>query len=423
MSIFEKSFKRLEQAAKILDSRNGHKLTFLEKEILQALSYPQRIIEVTLPVRIGKRIKFFNAYRIQHNNWRGPYKGGIRYHPQVDLDEVKTLAFWMTLKCAVVDIPFGGGKGGIQVDPKVLTQKERENLTRKYIQYIADFIGPYKDVPAPDVNTGPQEMFWLADEYKKITSGKVDKSLAVVTGKPPKYGGSLGRNIATSLGGFYVLERFLKKLKIKLPLKVAIQGFGNAGFNIASLLFERGFKIIAISDSQGGILLSNKQNSLKPEKVLVHKKKTGSVIGFDGSKRITNSQLLSLPVDILVLAALENQITQKNAFQIQAKIILELANGPVSPEADKILFNKKKFILPDILSNAGGVTVSYFEWEQNIKNQKWSEEKVFKELAGVMVKSFDKIWLLKNKYRVDLRMAAYILALTRLLKAGRKIFR
>ncbi len=384
----------------------------LDQKTFKRLAKPQCIHRATLRVKMDNgQTRSFRAFRVQHNNWRGPYKGGIRYAGQVDLNEVKALSFWMTIKCAVVGIPFGGGKGGIVVDPKKLSSGELERLTRAYARAFGKFIGPKKDVPAPDVGTTPQIMAWLMDEYSKI---KGKKTPAVITGKPVKQGGSQGRDIATAQGGFYVLTELAKKLKLKpAQTKVAIQGFGNAGSQMAKLLDRAGYKIIAVSDSQGDIF---NKNGLNIKKLLLHKEKTGSVINFPGSKKITTSQLLTAKVDILVPAALENQITKSLSQKVKAKIILELANGPTTPEADRILARKKILVVPDILANAGGVTVSYFEWLQNIKKQNWPKARVLKKLKKIMVKSFNEVYQIAKKYQIDFRTAAYIAALTRIKK-------
>lgn len=398
--MLEQSIIQLKQAAQI------GKIKIDELKILEK---PQRIIEVNLPVKMDSgKIEIFNGYRVQYSNKRGPYKGGIRFHEQVNMDEIKTLAFWMTIKCAVANIPFGGSKGGVTANPKKLSKKELENLTRAYTRAIADFIGPQKDVPAPDVNTTPQIMAWLMDEYSKIVKKKTP---AVVTGKPINLGGSLGRDTATAQGGIYVLLQSLKHRPLPQKATVAIQGYGNAGFNAAKILHQLGFNIVAVSDSKGGIYGWN----LDPEAVLKHKEKTGSVIEFPQTKKISNEKILELPIDILAPAALENQITKKNAKNIKAKIVLELANGPTTPEADKILFKKKILVVPDVLTNAGGVTVSYFEWLQNVKNEKWDAEKVQQKLKQIMIKAFDAVWAIQKKYKIDMRTASYITALKRLV--------
>ncbi len=397
----------------------------ISKDVIEILSHPKRIIKVSIPVKMDSGdLKVFIGYRVQYNTARGPGKGGIRYHPEVNMDEVKALAFWMAIKCAVVNIPYGGGKGGIEVDPKKLSMKELEALSRGFIREMHEFIGPEKDIPAPDVYTNPMIMDWMADEYSKIV-GK--PTPAVITGKSVEKGGSLGRGDATARGGFYVLQEAMKHLgKDSKKATVAIQGYGNAGSFAADLLEEAGFKIVAVSDSKGAIYASE---GLHAESVLKYKKEKGMVDGvyYKGSvctdvehEHITNEQLLELDVDVLVPAALENQITGKNADEIKAKIILELANGPTTPEADEILNKKGILVLPDILANAGGVTVSYFEWVQNKKNEKWELEKVHKKLKEIMVKEFDNVYKISKEKKIDMRTAAYVLAIKRLAGAIEK---
>lgn len=397
----------------------------VSKDVIEILSYPKRIIQVSIPVKMDSGdIKIFNGYRVQYNDARGPTKGGIRYHQQVDMNEVKALAFWMAIKCSVVNIPYGGAKGGIEVNPKKLSMKELESLSRGFIREMHEFIGPDKDIPAPDVYTNPMIMDWMADEYGKIV-GK--PTPAVITGKSVEKGGSLGRDDATARGGFYVLQDTMKHLKMD-PKKstAAIQGYGNAGSNAAKLLEEAGYKIIAVSDSKGAIYAPE---GLHAESILKYKKEKGMVDGvyYKGSvctdvkhEHITNEDLLELDVDVLVPAALENQITGKNANDIKAKIILELANGPTTPEADNVLRKKGIFVLPDILANAGGVTVSYFEWVQNKKNEKWKLEEVHKKLKEIMVREFDNVYKISKEKKIDMRTAAYVLAVERLAEAIKK---
>ena len=396
--------------AKAEEASGAAGLIYKELEILKT---PQRIIEVAVPVVMDDgQLKVFTGYRIQHNNIRGPYKGGLRFHPKVDLDEVSSLAFWMTIKCAVADLPYGGAKGGITVDPKKLSRGELERLTRSYTRAVALFVGPDKDIPAPDVYTNPQIMAWFMDEYSKIKGRNVP---AVVTGKPVEIGGSLGRDIATAQGGFYVLEMIYKKLKIKKNhAAAAIHGFGNAGMNFAKIASEAGYKVAAVSDSKGGIY---NEKGLDIKKVIEHKEKTGSVINFSGAKNITNEKLLELPVKILVPAALERVITAKNAERIKAGIILELANGPTTPEADEKLYKKGILVAPDVLVNSGGVIVSYFEWVQNIRHFYWDLEKVNDRLKQQITKAFAAVWAAKEKYNIDMRLAAYIVAIEKLGKA------
>jgi len=407
MDDFSSVLGQLNKAARIIK---------LDKKIFKLLLKPQRTIEVNFPIRRDSgKIEIFRGYRVQHNNWRGPYKGGIRFHPEVDMEEVKNLAFLMTLKCAVVGIPFGGGKGGVAVDPKKLSLKELEKLTRGYTRAITDIIGPKKDVPAPDVYTDARIMAWIFDEYSKV-SGK--KTLAVVTGKPLALGGSRGRDVATALGGAYILQKVLAKTGLAgKKLTVAVQGFGNAGFNIAKFLYERGHRILAVSDSTSAIIATKEtfKYGLNPVELHECKDRTGSVKGFPGTRNISQKDVLCChPFDILVPAALGGLITKDDARKMSVKIILELANGPLKEGADYILNERGILVIPDILANAGGVTVSYFEWLQNMKRERWSEKKVFGELKKTMTKSFNSVWQIKEKYNVDLRTAANILALKRL---------
>jgi glutamate dehydrogenase/leucine dehydrogenase len=397
---FENAQKQLQKAANIID---------LDKNTLEILKKPKRVLQVSIPVKLDNGdIKVFTGFRSQHNTARGPTKGGIRFHPNVSEDEVKALSMWMTWKCAAVDVPYGGGKGGIIVNPKELSEKELEQLSRGYIEAIRPIIGPYKDIPAPDVYTNPKIMAWMMDEFSKLEGFH---NPGVITGKPIEVGGSHGRGFATAQGGFYVLEEAMKKLN-KKPKEstVAIQGFGNAGSLLAKILTENNYRVIAVSDSKGAVF--NKQG-LNIKNLKEHKKKTGSVKNFKDSKNITNKQLLELNVTILVPAALENQITKDNAENIKAEIILELANGPTTPEADPILKNKNIFLIPDILANAGGVAVSYFEWVQNLMNYYWPEEEILTKLKSLMVKAFDSAYKNKKQYNVDMRMATYILAIKR----------
>ncbi len=379
----------------------------VDQEIIDLLSVPQRQIELTIPLRLDSgEIELVKGYRIQYNNWRGPYKGGLRYHPNVDINEVKAMAFWMTIKNAVINVPFGGGKGGLEIDPKKLSKGELERLTRAFCRALSPNVGPYIDVPAPDVNTTSEMMDWFADEYSKIV-GK--KTPGVVTGKSIAGGGSKGREEATGLGGFFVLEQLVRELKLKKPLTVAVQGFGNVGFNIARLLCEAGYRIVALSDSKGGI----SAKSLDVAAVKKCKMAKSCVSDFPGT-RISNDDLIKLPVDILIPAALEHALTEKNARKVRAKIVLEMANGPVTDIADKILNNMGVIVIPDVLANAGGVTVSYYEWYQNVKDQNWSEKKVNGKLKLAMTDAFEKMWAIHKKRKISLRLAAYLLALERL---------
>ena len=411
---YKECLSQLNKTCEVIDQINKTEdvidLTYNEIEILKS---PERVIEISIPVIMDDgSLKIFNGFRIQHNNIRGPFKGGLRYHPKVNFDEINALAYWMTFKCAVVDIPYGGAKGGITVDPKKLSQNELERLTRSYVRHIADFVGPDKDIPAPDVYTNPQIMAWYMDEYSHIRG--VNEP-ACVTGKPVEIGGSLGRDTATAQGGFFVFENMLKKLRIKKnSLTIAVQGFGNAGKNFSKIAHNAGYKVVAISDSKGGIY---NEKGLDIEAVICHKQETGSVVNLEGSKNITNEKLLELPVKILVPAALENAITRENAGRVKADIILELANGPVTQEAGEKLLKKNKMVIPDILANSGGVIVSYFEWVQNIRHYYWEAEKVQANLFKQINKATDLVWEYMNNYEVNMRTAAYIIAIEKLVKA------
>lgn len=404
MDVFKNAEKQIDNIAEIMK---------LDKAEVALLKKPKKVIEAKIKVKMDSgEEKVFEAFRVQFNDARGPTKGGIRYHPDVNLSEVKALAFWMAMKCAVVNIPYGGAKGGVKVNPKELSQTEIEKLSRGYIQQIHEHIGPYKDIPAPDVYTNPQIMAWMMDEYEKIKQGHFP---GMITGKPIELGGSLGRAYATSQGGAFTLRELAKELKMQpSETTVVVQGYGNAGFHIARILDEEGYKIIAVSDSRGGIL---SEKGLNVSRVMEHKKETGSVIGFVGTKNITNKELLELDCDVLVPSALENQITKENASNIKAKIILELANGPTTPEADEILFKNKVKVIPDILANAGGVTVSYFEWVQNLYGYYWTEKEVIDKLEDIMVRSFKDVYKTSEEYKVDMRKAAQILAIKRILDA------
>ncbi len=412
-NIFENSKKRLEKAFKQI------KISDDAKKILLS---PKDIIEVSIPVRMDSgRIEVFKGYRVHYNDARGPTKGGIRYHPEVNMDEVINLAFLMALKCAVVDIPYGGAKGGIIVNPKKLSKTELERLSRGYIAAIYSFIGPNLDIPAPDVYTNETIMGWMADEYYKI---RREITPAVITGKPISMGGSLGRDDATARGGYYIIKEIVKIKKLNpSSMKVAVQGYGNAGYNVARLLKADGFKIVALSDSKGGIY---SEKGFDPESILKAKEKNGTVDGVycKGSvcnavqhKKITNKELLELDVDILIPAALENQITKENAAKIKADYIIEIANGPISQDADEILNKNNKFVVPDILANAGGVTVSYFEWVQNRTGYYWGIEEVYEKLEKIMTKSFKDVYERKESNKIDMRTAAFVLALERISAA------
>ena len=378
-------------------------------EFLARLRQPDRDMRITIPVKMDDgTLKIFEGYRVEFNNALGPYKGGIRYHQDTEINEVKALAFWMAIKCAVAGIPMGGGKGGITVDPKKLSKGELERLSRGWMKRMADIVGPKKDVPAPDVNTTPEIMAWMADEFAKITG---DTTGAVITGKPLDKGGSEGRGTATAQGGFYVFESLKKGLGLPEKCTVAIQGFGNAGSYAAQIWAKAGHKVVAVSDSKLGIYNAD---GLDVEKAMAHKKTTGSLSGFPGATEISNEDLLEVACDLLIPAAFENQITEGNASKVQAKAILELANGPITPEADEILFKKGIQIVPDVLAHSGGVTVSYFEWDQNLKGEHWSEKEVFEKLQPMLDDSAKKIYENAKKYSTDLRRGAFLLALERI---------
>lgn len=389
----------------------------LDPLLYASLTEPDRYLEVSLPFTGDDgKISVFKGYRVQHNNTRGPYKGGLRFHPDVSLDEVKALAFWMTFKNAVIDIPFGGGKGGIAVDPHKLTMPELERLTRLFTRKLADSIGPKKDVPAPDVGTNPQVMSWIVDEYSKV-AGK--KSLAVVTGKPVGQGGSEGRTEATGLGGFYCTVKSLEILgKNPKGMTVAVQGFGNVGSYFAKFAHEYGLKVVAVSDSKGAIYVRDGIEDMGGLERF--KAETGSVRGFKGAKNIPAEKILELPVDILAPAALEEVICCENAGKIQAPLVVELANGPTSVVAEKTLLRGGKIILPDILANSGGVAVSYYEWFQNIHHEKWDKSLVFLRLKKKIERATDQVFELAKDYDTDLRTASYILALQRIEERWQK---
>jgi len=387
----------------------------LDPNIHEVLKHPKRSLIVSVPIRRDNgEVNVFMGCRVQHNDARGPFKGGIRYHPNVTVDEVTALATWMTWKCAVVDIPYGGAKGGVACNPKELSKKEIEGITRRFTTMLLEIIGPYRDVPAPDVYTDGQTMAWIMDTYSQYKGYRVPE---VVTGKPIDVGGSEGRVEATALGVVFCIREATKQLK--MPLKgasAAIQGFGNVGWNAANILHNMGCKIVAVSDSQGGIY---DPQGIIPSKVYEYKEKSGSVVNFKGAQNITNNELLEIPCDILVPAALENQILKNNADRIKAKIVAEAANGPTTPEADKVLFEKKVFLIPDILANSGGVASSYFEWVQNLTREHWATKETNKKLEDKMVKAFRDVYAISKKERVDMRNAALMLGVGRVAEAIR----
>ncbi len=385
----------------------------LDDGMRRVLREPRRELTVHFPVKMDDgSVKVFTGYRVQHNLGRGPAKGGIRYHQNVSLDEVKALAMWMTWKCAVVGIPFGGGKGGVIVDPKKLSKKELEALTRRFFTEIEVLVGPEKDIPAPDVNTNAQVMAWMMDTYSMHMGYTVP---GVVTGKPISLGGSEGRNEATARGTVYCIIEAVRHLGIELDKStVAIQGFGNAGSIAATLITAEKATVVAVSDSTGGI---HNPNGLEIPKVIAWKQEHGTVQGFPGSKDISNAEILEVDCDILIPAALENQITDRNARNIKARLIAEAANGPTTPEADEILWQAGKFMIPDILCNAGGVTVSYFEWVQDLNRDHWSETEVNEKLKGIMVKAFQETLAIARREQCYMRTAAYLLAVERVADA------
>ena len=402
-------FENMKKQVDIVGKKLG-----LDPGIVEVLKNPKRELTVNFPVRMDDgSVKVFTGYRVQHNESRGPFKGGIRYHQQVDLDEVKALAAWMTWKTAVVDVPYGGAKGGIMANPKTMSVGEIERMTRRYASEISIIIGPEKDIPAPDVNTGGREMAWIMDT---ISMAKGFAVPGVITGKPLEIGGSLGRPEATSRGLVFTVREAAKKIGLDLKgATVAIQGYGNVGA-FAHKLIERDFgaKVVAVTDSKGGII---NENGLKHEEVIAHKKKTSSVVGFPGTKPVSNEEILELEVDVLLPCALENVLTGENAGRVKAKISGEGANGPNTLEADEILHKNGVLVLPDILANAGGVTVSYFEWVQNLYNYAWTEDEVNQRLDQKITKAFHEVWDMAEEHKVNMREAAYMVAVDRVAKA------
>lgn len=413
MSVFENAMAQLERAYKHIKVSNDAK---------EVLKQPIEVIQAGIPVRMDDgTLQVFTGFRVRYNGARGPTKGGIRFHPGVTLDEVQALAFWMSIKCAVVGIPFGGGKGGVIVNPKELSKHELERLSRGYMRGVADVVGPDRDIPAPDVYTNEMIMGWMADEY-----GTIQRKYkpAVITGKPIEMGGSQGRGSATAQGAFYVLQEAaaVKGRKLK-DMSIAIQGFGNAGYHLARLCHAAGMKVVAVSDSKGAVYDTR---GLDPERVLEMKKQggalecvydPGSVTKDTSCEHISNEALLELDVDVLAPAALENVITKDNAGKIKAEIVLEVANGPTTPEADVILEKNKVMVLPDVLVNAGGVTVSYFEWVQNRQGFYWSEQEVFEKLKDLMTPAFHSMYELAQEKGLALRTAAFVNAVERIVQA------
>lgn len=379
----------------------------LDPNVQEILRKPRRILSVNFPVKMDDgRILLYQGFRCQHNNALGPYKGGIRFHPNVTIEEVKALSMWMTWKCAVAGVPFGGAKGGVTVNPKQLSHDELERLSRSFFSMISEIVGPYRDIPAPDVYTDSQTMAWFMDEYSKFEK---NNAFAVVTGKPIIIGGSLGRDAATGRGVAVTIEEAARHLKMDLKKSTcAIQGFGNVGSWAHQFLEEAGVKIVAVSDSRGGVY---KKTGLWFNDVAAYKKKTGSIINLPEAENITNEELLELDVDILVPAALEDVITEKNARSIKAKLVAEGANGPTTPEADDILFKNDITMIPDILANSGGVSTSYLEWVQNLQHLYWSAEEVDQRLKAIMTKAFAEVWRTTQEHNLDMRTGAYIYAI------------
>ena len=381
----------------------------VKKNTLARLEAPEREVRVSIPVTLDNgELKMFEGYRVGYSSARGPYKGGIRYHQDTDINEVKALAFWMAIKTAVANIPMGGGKGGITVEPGKLSKGELERLSRGFVRALLPILGPKVDVPAPDVNTTPEIMTWMNDEYAKLSG---DKSGATFTGKPLGQGGSEGRGEATGLGGFYVFDALKELANIPSGATIAIQGMGNVGGNAAKIFHEHGYKVVALSDSRGAIFTPA---GLDPTAVEEYKKKAGKLEGFPGAKAITNAELLELSVEVLIPAALENQITKENAANIKAKMVLELANGPTTPEADDILLSRGIVVVPDVLANSGGVIVSTFEWEQNLKGEHWTKEVVLGKLKDILVRESKNVAATANKLKTDLRRAAFLIAIERI---------
>jgi len=402
---FEISQRQLDTAAAKLN---------LDPQVHELLREPLRTLEVHFPIRMDDgKVKTFTGFRVQYNDARGPTKGGLRFHPEETIDTVKALAAWMTWKTAVVDIPYGGSKGGVICNPKELSRTELEGIARGYVRAIGRFIGPEKDIPAPDVYTTPQVMGWMMDEYSKMVGYNVP---GVITGKPIPLGGSLGRGDATARGTVYCIIEAAKELDIDLKgATVAIQGYGNAGYYCGTLMEElAGSKVVAVTDSRGGVY---DENGIDPVAVKEYKQQNGTVSGFKGFKVITNDEVLELDVDVLIPAAIENVITHRNAANIKAKIIGEAANGPTTPEADEILFKNGQYVIPDFLCNAGGVTVSYFEWVQNIGGYYWPIDQVHEQLKAKMVKAFYETHNMAKHHNVDNRIGAYMVSVQRVAEA------
>ncbi len=405
MDPFEIALEQLNKAAKVMN---------LDKTALELLSQPQKILQVSIPIKMDNgETKIFTGFRVRYNTARGPAKGGIRFYPTETLSTIKALSAWMTWKTAIVDLPFGGSKGGIICDPEKLSKAELERLSRGYIRAVADFIGPEVDVPAPDVNTNPQTMAWMLDEYENIVRHSAPN---LITGKPVEIGGSLGRNDSTAKGGMYVLREGAKRIGLDLSkATVAVQGFGNAGQFAVKFMSEMFHaKVIAVSDIRGGIY---SEKGFKFEDLLAYAKKAGTVAGYPGAKAITNEELIETNVDVLIPAAIEEQITEKNAANVKAKIVLELANGPTTPDADEILYKKGVLDLPDFLSNSGGVIVSYFEWVQNNYGEYWTVDEVYNKLDRTLTKATHEVFDVMDKFKVNPRTAAYSISVKKVVDA------
>ena len=402
---YQNALKQLEETAKIIN---------LDEGIHKILAKPKRVLTVSLPVKMDDgRIEVFTGFRSQHNDARGPFKGGIRYHPQVTIEEVMALSMWMTWKCAIAGIPLGGGKGGIICNPKKMSNSELERMTRRYAYAISDIIGPYTDIPAPDVYTGGQEMAWIMDTYSTLKGNRGEPGL--ITGKPLPIGGSLGRTEATGRGLSFTVREAAKKQNINMNgAVVVVQGFGNAGQYAAQLVEEQGAKIIAVSDTQGAII---NKNGFKANELIKFKLENKSIRGFPGATEINNDELLTTECTILIPAALENQITKDNASSIKTKIVAEAANGPTTPEADQVLYENNILVIPDVLANSGGVTVSYFEWLQNLRREYWSEAEVNERLDVIMTRAFAEVYDAHLKYNTNMRTASIALAVNRVAEA------
>lgn len=420
MNPYHQATTQIDQLAALLrsDSTNLESLN----RLIEKLKVPQEMHESVLSITMDDgSTKSFPAFRSQHNNARGPYKGGIRFHEGVTKDEVMALSIWMTWKCAVVGIPYGGAKGGITVNPRDLSSAVLERLSREYVRFLGDAVGPWTDIPAPDVNTNGQIMAWMVDEWEKLQRAKTGQQLqvnpvATFTGKPLELGGSEGRDEATGLGGVYVLEELAEKMnwKDRKSIKIAVQGFGNVGYWFAEHAHLKGYCVVAVSDSKGGIYLPE---GLDPAAVQAHKKETGSLAGYSTARNITNQELLHLDVTVAVPAALENVITAENVQQVTAPVVIEMANGPVTPEAETQLVARGCTVVPDILANAGGVSTSYFEWQQNLTGDHWTKDAVLQKLHTLMQEAFGRVWTLAESKQISLRLAAYSVAVQRVLDA------